>query len=99
MPRLFGTPTLAPSGDGRLELFILAFDENLYHIWQTNWSNGWSGWDSRGGSFGSELFQPPAIGRSGDGRLEVFVSDGALRHIWQTVASNGWSAWQSHGQP
>src|SRR5215510_4187859 len=97
--RLFGSPILAPSGDGRLEVFVLGFDQNLWHIWQTQWSNGWSGWASHGGNFGSALFAPPFIGRSGDGRLELFVCAGQLQHIWQTKWSNGWSNWASHGAP
>ena len=49
MTRLFGSPVLAASGDGRLELFVFGLeDQNLWHIWQTNWSNGWSGWASHG---------------------------------------------------
>lgn len=99
MPPLFGTPVVAPSSDGRLELFVEGFDLNLWHIWQTDWSNGWSGWASHGGSFGIDLFQPPAIAASGDGRLEVFVSAGTLQHIYQTVWSNGWSGWSSLGSP
>jgi hypothetical protein len=37
-----------PSGDGRLELFVVGADGNLWHRWQTAASNGWSAWTSHG---------------------------------------------------
>ena len=75
MPPLFGTPVLAPSGDGRLELFVEGFDANLWHIWQTAWSNGWSGWASHGGFFGPDLFQPPA---DDDAGMQLEVSENSV---------------------
>jgi hypothetical protein len=41
-------PELGRNGDGRLELFAVARDGNLWHKWQTAASNGWSGWASLG---------------------------------------------------
>jgi hypothetical protein len=41
-------PELGRNGDGRLELFAVAVDGNLWHKWQTAASNGWSGWASLG---------------------------------------------------
>jgi PASTA domain len=37
-------PALARNGDGRLEIFALAIDGNIYHKWQTAASNGWGLW-------------------------------------------------------
>jgi hypothetical protein len=48
MPNLFGTPVLAPSADGRLELFAFAVDSNLWHLYQTAPSNGWTGGHAHG---------------------------------------------------
>ena len=92
-----GKPAVAPSADGRLEVFVVGADGNLYHTWQTFPNYAWANWYSHGGSFTSTL----ALGASGDGRLELFVvgTDGALHHIWQTAHSNGWSGWYSHGTP
>jgi PASTA domain-containing protein len=92
---LFGAPAVAASGDGRLELFAFTIDGGLWHIGQTAWSNGWSGWSSQGagGSW------PAAIAPSGDGRLEVFVAGAGLGHASQTAWSNGWSALTSLGSP
>jgi hypothetical protein len=41
-------PAVAPSADGRLEVFIAGLDGTLWHIWQTIASDGWSGWVSYG---------------------------------------------------
>jgi hypothetical protein len=48
MPRLLGSPVLAASGDGRLELFVVGGDGGLWHTWQTQASSGWSPWVSAG---------------------------------------------------
>jgi hypothetical protein len=93
-------PDIAPSADGRLELFITGLDRNIWHIWQTRASNGWSPWTSHGSAGGGFAFAP-ALGKSSDGRLELFAvgEDGNLWHSWQTASSNGWSPWTSHGHP
>jgi len=77
---------------------VFGFDAQLWHIWQTSWSNGWSGWAPSGGPW-PDLTWPPAAGASGDGRIELFVAAGQLLHSWQTAWSNGWSGWISHGTP
>ena len=95
MPRLFGSPELMPSGDGRLELFVFAIDGSLWHIYQTAWSNGWAGW-SAAGNAGA---WPVTIARNGDGRLIVFLTGGGIGAIEQTAWSNGWGAGPSLGTP
>jgi hypothetical protein len=47
-PRVVNGPAVAPSGDGRLEVFALGSDGALRHIWQTVASNGWSNWNTLG---------------------------------------------------
>jgi hypothetical protein len=96
IPRLFGAPELAPSGDGRLELFVFDIGGALWHIWQTSWSNGWSEWTPLDGLAGS---WPASVAPSGDGRLELFVAAAGLGHAWQTSWSNGWAQWTTHGSP
>ncbi len=100
-------PAVAASADGRLELFVVAEDGELWHKWQTAPSNGWSNWASHGrppaapGKPPVDVLGVPAIAPSADGRLELFVvgSDNALWHSWQTAPGNGWSRWWSHGAP
>lgn len=96
MARFFGSPSLAASGDGRLELFALDIEGTLWHIWQVAWSNGWSNWSRRG----EASSWPASVAASGDGRLELFVvGDGGLSHSYQTAWSNGWSGWHTHPAP
>ena len=98
---LTGSPMLAASADGRLELMVVGNDGQLWHQWQTAPSNGWSGWASHGRPPGVNLTGSPMLAASADGRLELLVvgNDGQLWHQWQTAPSNGWSGWASHGQP
>ena len=97
MPGLIGSPELAASGDGRLELFAVDVEGQVWHMWQTAWSNGWSGWSQTTGPGSS---WPVTVAASGDGRLELFVVSGdGLQHQWQTAWSNGWSDWVSFPPP
>ena len=88
-------PVVAPSADGRLELFLTGNDGNLYHAWQTAASNGWSSWVSEGTAGSGFTDAAPGLARNGDGRLQVFevARDGNIYHKWQTVASSGWGPW------
>src|ERR1022692_1511300 len=97
MPALFGAPELAASGDGRLELFVFDIEGELWHIWQTAWSNGWSGWSLQGSVEGASW--PATVAPSADGRLELFVAADTVAHQWQTAWSNGWSDWTTLGAP
>jgi hypothetical protein len=83
--------SVARNAGGGLEVFARGTDDRLWHTWQT--SDGWSEWDSLGGSI---RFGPSVVNHTGGG-LEVFSvgEDGALWHIWQE--SYGWSQWASLG--
>jgi hypothetical protein len=84
-------PSVASNLDGRLEVFAIAADGQLYHAFQTAPNGGWSGIGSLGGVL--HWNGAPAIGRNKDGRLEAFAiaNDGSLQHAYQN--SNGtWSA-------
>jgi hypothetical protein len=89
---LWGAPALANSGDGRLELFVFDSTNQLFHISQTAWSNGWSGWTA----MGAQGEWPATVAPSGDGRLELFAG---LNHASQTAWSNGWSGWTQMPPP
>jgi hypothetical protein len=89
-----GDPVVAPSGDGRLELFVFGLQEGrLWHAWQAQWSNSsdWYGWCDMGlpGSW------PATVGANGDGTLALAVLNefSQLSYASQTAWSNGWSAW------
>jgi hypothetical protein len=90
-----GDPRVVRNADGRLELFLLAGDQKIWHIWQTAPNNGWSGWATLGGPASPIANGAPFVGNNADGRIEVFTTggNGAIYHIWQTAPSNGWSGW------
>lgn len=97
------TVAAAAAADGRLEVFAVADDGALWHIWQTAPNGPWSNWYSHGtGPHGSlDIVHPPAVTAAPDGRLELFVAGefGHLMHKWQLAPNDGWSDWYSHGHP
>jgi hypothetical protein len=81
---------LSLDADGRLELFLVGSDNQLYHRWQTapnssQWSEGWQLLQLLGGQW--PLSSNTTIARNADGRLELFIvgSDGRVYHKWQVV--------------
>lgn len=97
-PGITGTTILPMANqDGRMELFVTAGDGNVWHIWQTSPSNGWSGWSALPApQLGIPVWGLLGASNNADGRIEVFSigSDGMLWHIWQTSPNNGWSGWE-----
>lgn len=88
------TPVVARNLDGRLEMLVVGFDNQVYHQWQD--ANGnWSGWANMGG----QIAGLPAVGRNADGRLEIVArgTDNAVWHKEQVVPNGGWSGWASFG--
>jgi hypothetical protein len=81
-----GTPAVGSNADGRLEVFVVAYDGTWWHCWQIAPNSAWSAWDDslnvRGGH-GSL-----AVGSNDDFRLEVFGSNGDLVHTWQDWGSD-----------
>jgi hypothetical protein len=107
---ILGPVAVAPSLDGRLELFGAGWEDfQLHHIWETRPGGAWSPWYSHGAPPGFSLLAAPALAPNQDGRLELFVvgttnpikggGQGSLFHIWQTAAGGAWSDWYSHGAP
>jgi hypothetical protein len=98
-----GSLCVGPSLDGRLELFAIGVDGDLWHIWQTAVNNGWSTWFSHGSPQGQTFAGstiPPVVAPQLDGRLHLFVPTlgGDMWRIFQTQINNGWSDWISHGR-
>ena len=90
-----GRAAVGVNADGRLETFVRAGDNSLWHISQTSAGGSWSAWSGLGGSIASN----PAVVVNADGRLEVFAigTDSGLWHIWQTTPGGSWSGWNTLG--
>jgi hypothetical protein len=95
---LAGPVTAARSGDGRIEVFAIDTDGSVWNVRQTAPYGAYSGWNAYGNP-GVGLEDRPALARSADGRLELFVrsqDDGQLHHQWETaVGTFSWSGWNS----
>lgn len=84
-------PAVASWGKGRLDVFVRATDNSLYHLF---WNGShWSAWQGLGGSITSD----PAAVSWGDNRVDVFArgTDNSLQHIYWN--GKHWSAWESLG--
>jgi len=79
---------IGANADGRLELFYVGTNDQLFHRVQLP-TGGWSG-EIAFGAAATEL----AVGRNADGRLEVIYAapGGALDHAWQLAPNGNWSA-------
>jgi hypothetical protein len=94
-----GQPAVAQNADGRLEVFVSVLGGALWHLWQTAPGAGWSGWESLAGEPANDV----GVGRTADGRLELFAEaraasgPHALWHRWQVAPGGAWSVsedWQ-----
>ena len=96
-------PVVIANSDGRLQVFVVGTNNQLYYRSQTAAdSSSWtSSWTSLGGAIRADT--SPAVARNNDGRLQVFMigTDNALYYKTQTAAgSSTWSsAWTSLGGP
>lgn len=87
-------PVAVMNKSGGSSVFVRFTDGNLYYASQSDGPNGsWSRWTSLGPIAGK-----PAVGKSPDGRLDVFcrTADGSIGHRWQDY-NGGWQSWVSLG--
>ena len=93
-------PIAIANNDGRLQVFIVGTNNQLYYKTQSapN-SNTWSSaWTSLGGGIKADT--SPAVARNGDGRLQVFIvgTNSQLYYKTQTAAAgSSWSGWSPLG--
>ena len=68
-------PVVIANSDGRLQVFVVGTNNQLYYRSQTAAdSSSWtSSWTSLGGTIKADT--SPAVARNNDGRLQVFVED------------------------
>lgn len=97
-----GRPAVERDPTGRLQVFarvpappFLIAPDSLWHIRQSGQADPpWQHWENLGGSLQGD----PVMGKSYDGRLEVFGRgiSGTLQHIAQTDGVNDqWGSWES----
>jgi hypothetical protein len=89
------------NADGRLEVFSIDLNNDMWHVWQTAPNGTWSSLSLLNNLANASYYAGLAVDQNADGRLEVFaIADGALWHIWQTTAGGGWyKSWFSSGKP
>lgn len=84
-PANASAPTLAANHDGRMEIFLLGTDGNVYHNYQDFAGGSFTGWNSLGGmpAAGFDI----AVAKNDNGRLQIFVrtGGGALEYKSQVV--------------
>lgn len=101
---LVGLPTIGYLTDGRMQLFVIPEDQNLYSRWKetTDPNSSWSDWTNMGKPEGTYL-NDISVGYLPDGRMQLFATDngGAVHSIWKTTKepNAGWSNWQNLGSP
>jgi hypothetical protein len=81
----------AANEDCRLEVFVTAQNDAIYHNWQVTPGGGWSGEYLLGEP--TNAAKAITVDQNHDGRLEVFYigTDYRLYHNWQMTAGGGWS--------
>jgi hypothetical protein len=98
---IVGAPIATNDADGRLEVFVIDEDGDLWHIWQTAPNNGWSGWAKLPTIAVASSGPPGGAIRDADGRIEVFIMTSGVEplHVWQTAPNNGWTTGALMGKP
>src|SRR5216683_2118342 len=92
------SPTIKPNSNARLEIFAAGDDNAVYHMAQTQASNGWAppgAWSSLGRPTNANtLLSAPVVINNQGGKLEVFAlyDDHTIDHIQQLQASGAWPA-------
>jgi hypothetical protein len=77
------------NADGRLEIFYVGGDNQLFRNWQTSPNGSWAGETRFPGNSAKQI----AVGQNADGRLEIFYvgGDNQLFHNWQTSPNGSWA--------
>lgn len=96
---IVGDPAIIIAPDGRMDIFVRASDNALWHRWQTQPSAGWSDWEDLSRDkwlLGKDLIGNPTAVRTLDGKLDVFVVavDNSLWHLAQTAPGGEWTTWE-----
>jgi hypothetical protein len=94
-------PQVNHNQDGRLEVFTIGSDGNVWSMPQTYPSDGWGNWVYFGRPPGRSISNL-AVGHDQDGRMFFFVlgDDNAIYFRWQSAINDGWDPdWWGMGKP
>lgn len=85
--------------DGRMEAFAVGTNGEMWHVWQTCTTCGWSNLYSMGSIGGGFNNKVPKVALNSDGRLEIFAiaNDCQMYHAFQGAPNGGFSQWYSLG--
>ncbi|GCF07758.1 hypothetical protein KDI_13220 [Dictyobacter arantiisoli] len=89
------SPTVGMNADGRVEIFAVNNDNNIWHNYQVNAGAGWNNWSAV--VPGYQFTSNAAVAYNSDGRMEIFArsTDNTIWHTYQKAANSGWSTtWQ-----
>ena len=97
---VLGSPVVGHNLDGRLEVYVVSNDGNLWHRWQGGPFGTLEPWQTVS-SVNPGISGSARVGYNQDGRIELFgmQSGGVLWHVWQTVPNGGWSDGAVLGSP
>lgn len=97
---VLGAPVAGHNLDGRLEVYVVSKDGDLWHRWQGGPFGLWQPWQTVV-AVSPGISAPPRVGYNQDGRIEVYgmQSGGVLWHVWQTAVNGAWSGGGSLGAP
>jgi hypothetical protein len=78
--------------DGRLEVFVIGTDNQIWHTWQMAPNSGWSYWYALGGNM-TGLPAEVVSGANASGALEIItvLSDKTMVRNWQVAPNIGWN--------
>ena len=84
----YGDPVVARNADGRLEVFVIGKDNQLFHRWYDypNNTSQWSNWELMPSDSVVQVppSNRPAVALNPDGRLELFLSVPTNGSNWTT---------------
>jgi hypothetical protein len=99
--QLCSRPSAVSWAPGRMDVFVLGCDNNLWHTW---FDHGWHGWEIPSGS-GPTIATAPTAASSEPGSLEVVAADfdgevhaiGCTDSLCNNAQSTSWGAWEDTG--
>jgi hypothetical protein len=93
-------PRVGRNADGRLEVFTIGFDGDVWSMPQAAPNGGWGAWAYFGKPTGRTI-SSLVVGQEQDGRQTIYVlgDDKEVYFNYQTIINNGWSGWVGMGKP